>query len=182
MDLTSYLLGKNSGGGSQVYTINASSSNFPGWHHIIEQIDSVNVTTKDWTYLFANYDGIKLPNIIFNDSVTKLSSTFYYCIGITSLDLTNIQIAQGVTTSGAFRSCTKLAVLDISTWDFHKISSTVFTNMFSSCGTSCLQSDGAYANKIPYIYVKDEYAQNWILNQSNGRPTSWTTDNVIIKQ
>lgn len=108
-------------------------------------------------------------------------SAFSDCSNLTKLDLSNWALTG--TGSGRsqnmFRNCNKLAVLDISNMDLHNFSST--GNMFTNCGINCLQTDGAYADGIPYIYVKDATEQAWVLNQGS-QPSTWTTNNVVIKQ
>ena len=54
--------------------------------------------------------------------------------------------------------------------------------MFSNCGIFASVDNGAYAEGIPMIYVKDETAQNWVLTATNSHGSNWTTDNVVIKQ
>ena len=69
--------------------------------------------------------------------------------------------------------------MDISGIDVTKLNN--FTNMFYDCGWNSTVNDGGYANHIPYVYVKDETAQNWVLTAANGHPTTWSTNNVLIK-
>ena len=73
-----------------------------------------------------------------------------------------------------FSGCTMLRTLDISNLDFTNITSN-FSGMFTNCGTGT-------TTRLTTVYVKDADAQNWVLTQSNGHPTTWSTANVIIKQ
>jgi hypothetical protein len=45
--------------------------------------------------------------------------------------------------------------------------------MFLNCGKNLTSPT--------IVYVRDQTAQDWVLNTSNGRPDTWTTANVIIK-
>ena len=56
-------------------------------------------------------------------------------------------------------------------------------NSFVYVGQNCLQSEGAYADGIPYVYVKDAIEQNALLNATTlVIPDSWSANNVVIKQ
>ncbi len=67
MDVTSYLLGKNSscggGGGGQEFIITSSSQSSPGFQKIIEQIDEITLDLYDTSYLFYGYLGTKIPKL-----------------------------------------------------------------------------------------------------------------------
>ena len=99
------------------------------------------------------------------------------------LDLSNFYTTSIQNISTMFYGRTNLAILDISNFSFSNLTtSSKYKNCFTNLGTACLKTDGAYADGIPYVYVKDATAQNWVLTYTNnGRPNTWTTDNVIIK-
>ena len=105
--------------------------------------------------------------------VTSMQSMFYGCSALTSLNLSNFDTSKVTNMSSMFHNCSKLTSLDLSSFDFAKVTS--FTNMFTNCGTST-------STGLTTVYVKDETAQNWILTKSNGRPSTWTTENVVIKE
>lgn len=180
MDLTSYLLGKNSssGGGGGEFTIEDGEK----WYNIIEHIDKITINTDNWEAIFSSYLGNKLPEIDYHGTITNLKSAFSQCGQLKSIDLSKLNISYRLPTNALFQYCNKLAVLDISGWKASDMSTWEFTSMFSYCGSTCLQSDGAYADGIPYVYVKDNAMQNWVLTKSNGHPSTWTTDNVVIKE
>lgn len=180
MDVWSYILGKNSsggGGGGQDFTIEDGEK----WYNLIDQIDKITINTNNWEEIFSGYNGSKLPKIDYQGTITSLKNAFSQCYSLKKLNLSNTDIAYRPDVTSLFQYSRSIAVLDVSNWDFHNMPTWGTASMFSNCGTSCLQSDGAYADGIPYIYVKDEYAQNWILTQSNGHPSTWTTDNVVVK-
>ncbi len=106
------------------------------------------------------------------EKVTNMSDMFTDCKNLTSLNLSNFETPLVTNMSGLFLSCSKLETLDISNFDFSSVTS--YASIFRLCGTST-------ATGLTKVYVKDETAQNWILNLgTNGRPSTWTTDNVII--
>ena len=121
----------------------------------------------------------------FNTSAcTNMQSMFIY-FGQTNpnankLDLSSFNTTNVTNMGYMFWGGEYIAEIDLSSFDFTNV--TNFSSMFTNCGISCLASAGAYADGIPYIYVKDETAQNWILTKSNGRPSTWSTANVIIKE
>ena len=146
----------------------------------LSNFDTSNVTNMSNMFNSCN----KLKSLYvsnFNTSkVDIMNSMFSYCRSLTSLDLSNFDTPNLTNMDSMFRNCDKLATLNLSGFDFTKVTS--FSYMFENCGIGCLASDGAYADGIPYIYVKDEAAQNWILTKSNSRPSTWSTANVIIKE
>ena len=78
-----------------------------------------------------------------------------------------------------FYGLEEMCILDLSGTDFNKNAGKY--KMFDNFGTKALQSDGAYADGIPYIYVKDATAQSWVLSSATSRPSTWSTNNVVIK-
>lgn len=166
-----------SGGGSQDFTI----ENGEKWYNLVDQIDKITINTNNWESLFSGYMGTELPVYEYEGTITNLKNAFYQCYNLKSIDLSNVSIGYRIGVNSLFQYCNKLAVIDISGWDANDMSSWEFTSMFNSCGTSSLQSDGAYADGIAYVYVKDSAMQNWILTKSNGHPSSWSTANVVIK-
>lgn len=186
MDLTSYLLGKNSsggGGGSQEFVINYSDQFEPGYQSLIEQIDEVTLNSDSLEALFGNYIGKRIPKLIPTTSPAERGALamFQYASEVKVVDLSNIvcKITDG---RYMFNGATGIAVLDISGFDLTGLNSTYTGNMFANCGTASKVSDGAYAQGIPYVYVKDQANQNWVLSYYNSRPNSWTTANVVIKE
>lgn len=153
---------------------------------IIETLDVSQMNMSNITSVNSMFSGTTAREIIglnnWNTSnISNFASMFYGNVGITKLDLSSFTLGNKETysMSSMFSGANKLALLDISNIELNKVTS--FTNMFSNCGSQCLQSDGAYADGIPYIYVKDTTSQNWVLTQNNGHPSTWSTDNVVVK-
>ena len=103
----------------------------------------------------------------------KTSSMFAGCTVLKQLDLSGFDFSTVTNSYAMFSNCKALEELDISSWDFTKV--TNFGAMFNLCGTSLTNG------KLTTVYVKDATAQDWVLNSGNGRPDTWTTTNVIIK-
>ncbi len=101
-------------------------------------------------------------------NVTNMSGMFSYCRSLASLDLSNFDTSNVTDMSGMFSDCSSLASLDISKFDTSNV--TLEGNMFFG------MPDNAK------VYVKDIASQEWILNlQGSDRPSSWTTENVVVK-
>lgn len=136
-----------------------------------------NVTNLNGTfYNCSSLISIKLGNATISDMSSCLGST----TKLISADLSGINITSSAPLDYLFYNSHCLSILDISSMDFTNFSGTS-NNMFSNCGDAAYASKGAYANGIPYIYVKDATAQNWVLTANNGHPSNWSTNNVVIK-
>ena len=125
---------------------------------------------------FQNCYALKFVEQLNVNNATNLNSLFNTCYSLIKID--KIVSEKAIYMDSAFRYCYQLASVDLSSIDLTKVTS--FSNMFQSCGAKSKASDGAYANGITTVYVKDADSQNWVLTKSNGRPSSWTTANVII--
>lgn len=168
------------------YTFASQSSG----NRILQSVDCSSITNtsnvNDVDSLFNyNINLETITNIFSLSGQVRLRSAFENCQKLKTLDLSNWKITSLPSSNGApsmFRYTYKLAVLDISGFEIPS----GYTgwgsppNFFTSCGSQCLQSDGAYADGIPYVYVKDANAQNWVLHLSSV-PNTWTTSNVVIK-
>lgn len=221
MDLTSYLLGKNSssGGGGDlsqyfdteiksdtsdydhiyVYNVvlktpsftisdNVTSlrSCFSTWN--LKTIDISKLNTSNVTNMRNMFSSMQFVEELdlsnFDTSkVTSFNTMFSGCSALKKINMSSFTInpsSSSVAANQMFNSTPKLAILDASQFEFSKL--LAGSQMFTDCGKNCLQSDGAYADGIPFIYVKDETEQNWVLTANNGHPSSWSTANVVIKQ
>ena len=191
------------------YKIKSGSSSDPGYAYVINQLDTVELEGTSCQYMFYKCTGTSLPKVTnVTSSVTNMAYMYYGCQNVTSIDvsgyntsgvetmnsmfyssntnpaLKRLDLSNFTTTSltncaNMFYQQRNLAVLDISNFDFTNV--TNYGNMFNTVGNYASTSDGAYAYGLPYIYVKDATAQNWVLTQSNGHPSGWSTDNVVIK-
>ena len=106
-------------------------------------------------------------------SLASINMTFYGCTNLQTVNLDSLSFRNNGDLSYAFSGCKKLQTIDISNIDFSKV--TAATWAFNNCGASLAN------NAKTMVYVKDQAAQDFILNLTeNDRPSSWTTDNVII--
>lgn len=114
-----------------------------------------------------------------SSKIASINGMFFNCTEIRKIDLSGLTNVANYNGGGAFYECNKLAVLDISSLSKPATyTPSYYQDMFYNTGTECLASDGAYADGVPYIYVKDADMQTWILTQR----TDWTTANVIVKE
>lgn len=144
----------------------------------LRNIDTSNTT--DMSSMFSACSASQLYLEDFNTSNTQnFSSMFQSMSSMKHLDISNFKIDSATNINFMFGYSNYITTLDISGMDFTNPPAQFF-GVFN-CGKNCKQSDGAYADGIPYIYVKDATAQNWVLTANNGHPTTWTTDNVVIK-
>lgn len=119
---------------------------------------------------------VELKNFV-GESLTDfaVNGMFSSCYNLIKVDLSNLNPPRAVDTRAMFNGCGKLEEIYIDSWDLGAITPRMFANMFSSCGSSL--TDGV----VTKVYVKDQAAQDWILAlSSSNRPSTWTTDNVII--
>lgn len=124
---------------------------------------------------YSDMTVVELKNFV-GESLTgfAVNSMFKSCSNLTKIDLSNLNPPRAVDARSMFSGCNKLEELYLDSWDLGATTPSMFASMFSGCGSSL--TDGA----VTKVYVKDADAQNWVLTASNGHPTSWTTDNVII--
>lgn len=220
MDLMSYLLGKNSGGGGGGSitdyisdTLNFSTSQGSNFCKLVQKLPKMKISSNvtQLMYAFQNYQGTKIEfdfensdfskvinmsymfnecvnlreidmsGFISNNKITTMSMAFGGCSELRKVDISGISVTQTANINTLFYNCKKLAVIDISGLTNPIIIASYYQDMFYNCGTECLQSDGAYADGIPYIYVHNATMQNFILNTTT-HPEDWTTANVVIKE
>ena len=139
----------------------------------VTNLSSVAINCKGLIYA-------KLNNA---NNVTTLSDAFYNNTTLVEVDLSGIQIANNCNLNYLFNSCPSLAKVDISGMDFSNFTGSMNNAFDNQNNNYCKQSKGAYADGIPYVYVKDATAQSYILNKAaSWGVNNWTTDNVVIKQ
>lgn len=148
----------------------------------VSEMDTSNITNMRYMFNTLQYvEELDLSNFD-TSKVTNYDYMFNSSMALKKIDASSFVVKDNATIYGnsMFYYTLKLAIIDISKFEFSKLAA--YSQMFSICGTNCLQSDGAYADGIPFIYVKDETEQNWVLTANNGHPSSWSTANVVIKQ
>lgn len=207
-DVTNYASANVNVSGGETLKISAGTSIRSGYYDTFGTILKLEIVGTSGSRMFNNYGGVIIPRLEntqnltsglymfantqyvtnynlqdFNSSnMTDMSFMFNQSNSpqsSTQLDLSNFNTSKVKDMRYMFGGFRSLAILDISNFTFDSVTS--FSGMFSKCGASSKQTDGAYADGIPYVYVKDATAQNWVLTANNGHPNTWTTDNVIIK-
>lgn len=164
-------------------------------------VDMSNVTTME--QMFNNSSALMYAKLTNIPNVTNINSTFATCRALTKLilgsatisqfsnalenclnlkevDLSGIEITNNCSLVYLFYGSISLNIIDISKMDFTNFSGTS-SQMFKMCGIVAKQVDGAYADGLPYVYVKDLTAQTWVINQATTDGLSWSTANVVIK-
>lgn len=189
------------------------------WYNAIKQLPALTVNTNNLEGFFNGYEGEELPETTFLQEAININN-FLACPNLKTADLTGITLdyenmfldtveeegqvsvnATGLDNVGY--ECPKLAVIDLSSMDFSQLTNefvTAFTDrpIFYNVGRESLQTDGAYADGMPLIYVKNSASQSFVINhgdyeeeynydEETGEETVtktllWTTDNVVIKQ
>lgn len=139
--------------------------------------DINNVGTANGMFMNSFKDSNNLADLDLSSFVgTKFanaSSLFSNCTYLRSVDLSNLTMrTYGLNIGGMFYNCTHLEEIDLSSFDFSRASS--YSSLFANCGTET-------STGLTKVYVKDADAQNWVLTQNNGHPSTWSTANVIIK-
>lgn len=166
----------------------SSLNRFCGNSSILQHVDLSNVVnTSNITnlqYMFASNSKLETVDNFFPVNTTSqinLEYIFYSCSSLKRVDLSKTSYSTALLGS-AFRATYKMTILDISGFDLNSSQVKSQSYIFQECGRDCLQSDGAYADGIPYVYVKDTASQNWVLGLSSSyRPSTWSTNNVVIK-
>lgn len=163
-----------------------------------------NVTSLNSCFMNGGFQSVDVSNWD-TSNITDMGSMFSQCKKIEELDLSNFDTSNVMGMGSCFSGCSNLKKLDLSSWNNNRVNnSTGMTYMFSgcyklaildissmssgikgnnaffNCGDNCLQSDGAYADGIPYVYVKDAYMQTRVITSKGNNV--WTTANVIIKE
>lgn len=140
----------------------------------IPLLDTSKVT--DASNMFYNCYSLTTIPLIDTSKASKTLSMFYNCYMLREIPAINLKASYNY--NYLFYNCYKLSRIDLT--NIQIASSCV--NMFYNCGTKCMQSEGAYADGIPYVFVENEEMQSWILNSATGNnhPTTWSTANVVI--
>jgi len=188
MDLTSYLLGKNAGGGEPApeLFVKAGNSYYKtnGAYYLAQNLDKAKVDDTTMDYIFHDCAGISsIPKLYSTKQITSAINAFGNCEEASKIDLSEITWAgSNININSMFYNCNELDVLDISSLDFRNVTTSNAETF--ECGAFAEVSKGGYAEGIPYVYVKDAYAQNKVIQIASQKQYggTWTTANVVIKE
>ena len=155
----------------------------------VSQLDTSNITAIAYMFSTCTFleEIIGLNNLDVSQvtPIEGFHSLFSSCGQLKKVDISKWNIAK-YTANFDFRSmfdnCYKIAVLDISSIPDDIATSNRTNNMLRLVGYYATVEDGAYASGIPYVYVKNQTVQEWILGGGGGAPNTWTSANVIVKE
>ena len=124
-----------------VYDTDDTGSSDPGWYTNRTKITSVvfdssfadarPASCKGWFYRCETLTSITGMQYLNTSSVTNMERMFYYCRGLTSLDVSNFNTSNVTTMTEMFRDCRGLTSLDLSTFNTGNV--TDMSYMFYNC-------------------------------------------------
>ena len=146
------------------YDLNTGSNN-PDWFSIRESVKYVEfdqsfaaarpTTTYGWFQGMRNLQEIYSIEYLNTEKVTNMSSMFYNCRGLTSLDLSSFNTAKVTNMSTMFYTCLNLTTLNLGSFNTAKV-----TNMASMF---------YYCPKLETIYVGDGWNTTNVNNSTSSR-------------
>ena len=162
--LTFYCDGKRSSHTEATYDLNEPGDD-PEWYSDIADITTVvfdvsfaiarPVATSSWFYEMEDLTRIVGMENLNTKDVTDMSSMFFDCMSLTSLDLSHFDTGKVTNMAGMFKACGQLKSLDLSSFATRQV--TGMSSMFFNC----------YSLKT--VYVKEDYYY-------------WETSNVKISE
>ena len=148
------------------------------WQSLIKKLPKITINS-DCKDLFYNCPIEEIDEIIFANPMTNTAGMFQSC-KFKKVLMPTLQFNEKTQIGSMFHSAYEINVLDISGADFTK--ATWYSNLFVDCGWNATPENGGYANHKPYVYVKDEINQSWIITEANKCSLGWSTKNVLIKK
>ena len=162
--LTFYCDGKRASHTEATYDLNEPGDD-PEWYSDIADITTVvfdvsfaiarPVATSSWFYEMEDLTRIVGMENLNTKDVTDMSSMFFDCMSLTSLDLSHFDTGKVTNMAGMFKACGQLKSLDLSSFATRQV--TGMSSMFFNC----------YSLKT--VYVKEDYYY-------------WETSNVKISE
>ena len=141
--------------------------------------DCTSITsTRYWFYGFNNVTEIKGLEYLKTDNVTDMSSMFWNCSSLTSLDVSNFDTSNATALSGMFMDCSNLTELDVT--NFNTSSVTTMSSMFSNCSSlTNLDLSSFNTSNVPHM--------NSMFSQCSGLETiyvgeGWSTESITSQQ
>ena len=158
MDLFSYLLGKNKGGGggsdlSEYFnsTIAYGTSSLPGWRKVAKKLPTpLEITSASCAYLFSGYGDTIIPKLTVQEDVTITNCTYMFnsCRQAIEFDLSDLDLSNVTDVTYMFYYCQSATKIDIRTLDEEVITSS--SQMMTNIPNDCL------------IIVKDDDFKTWL--------------------
>ena len=140
--LTFYYDGQRASRLGTTYDLN-TGANYPGWisdgtYPSVTQAvfdpsfaDARPTSTSKWFNAMNSLQSITGLEYLNTTQVTNMSSMFYYCNSLTSLDLSSFNTSSVTTLAGMFNGCSGLTSLDVSNFDTSRV--TALNSMFFGC-------------------------------------------------
>ena len=120
----------------------------------------INCIVPDNEYVVVDYQ----PRSMIVEDSSYLLSEFINLLEIENLNY--LDTSKVTDMSNMFAGCSTLTSLDISNFDISKVA--MIQDMLLNISSNTI------------VKVKDIDMQNWVLTSDNGRPSSWSTENVLI--
>ena len=142
MNLTFYYDNERDSRPGPTYDLN-TGSNQPGWYtdglapHVLVVVftspfaDVRPKSTSNWFHGMQNLQYISGLSNLNTRAVTDMSSMFYDCTRLTSLDLSSFNTSKVTNMSYMFEDCSSLTSLDLSSFNTHDV--TDMSSMFYNC-------------------------------------------------
>ena len=162
MNLTFYYDNERDSRPGETYDLN-TGSNQPGWYtdglapHVLVVVftspfaDVRPTSTSNWFHGMQNLQYISGLSNLNTRAVTDMSSMFYDCTRLTSLDLSSFNTSKVTNMSYMFDGCSGLKSLDLSYFNTSYV--TNMRNMFSGCsGLKSLNLSGFDTYRVTDMY------------------------------
>ncbi len=140
--LTFYYDTQRSSRTGTTYDLNTGSF-IPGWNNVHTNVTKVvfdpsfanarPTSTYGWFYAMEKLQFITGMSYLNTSEVTNMSSMFFFCSALTSLDLSSFNTANVTDMSRMFYYCKKLTSLDLSSFNTAKV--TDMCDMFRNCSS-----------------------------------------------
>nr|DAL31265.1 MAG TPA_asm: hypothetical protein [Caudoviricetes sp.] len=151
------------------------------WQDLIKKFPKITITGKLHNDLFANCPVTEIEEVEFQDIPLGANGLFSGC-KFKKIIIPTLRADEDTQLNGLFQSTYGVNVIDISGLDLTATS--YVTNMFVDTGYNAQKSEGAYADRIPYVYVMNEKIRDFILADEGRKmltPATWSVNNVLVK-
>ena len=173
--------------GENEYGLN-SGANPPGWKTHCKEITKVVFDTSfanakptscyQWFSLCENLTQIEGIKNLNTEKVTNMAYMFYYCLNLSSLDVSGFKTEKVTDMSGMFHSDISVKLLDVAKFNTAKVKSMEY--MFNSCygltsldvtnfntaNVTNMQGMFLFCNNLKTIYVSDKFVTDKVTEGS----------------
>ena len=174
----------------KTYSLNAGIFAVPGWttdgsNATIESVvfdasfaDARPVSTQSWCSGMTNLTSLTGMENLNTSEVTLMSSMFFNCTGLTSIDLCHFNTAKVTGMTSMFNGCTGLTTLDLSHFNTGNVTSMSY--MFSGCtGLTTIFAGSDWSTAM----VDEEFAEHLFdgcTSLVGGRGTTFDANHVDV--